>query len=162
MQDGIDIDGIDNSPEMLDRCRKVTKSGLEPHLYQQTMEKTLALPRRYQTIIAPFSSFQLVTDPADAKEAMRRFFNHLLPGGMLVMPLMPYHTGDNHEPEELLANGVVKSYARKMVRRSVVGQDRVLTVLMIWNTLKIATQIIVKGAVVATESHSRSPGDVHL
>ena len=156
MQDGIDIDGIDNSPEMLDRCwQKATKLGLEPHLYQQTME-TLALPRRYQTIIVPSSSFQLVTDPAAAKEAMRRFFNHLLPGGMLVMPLMPYHTGDNHEPEVIgeWSREVVRPEDGATIRRS--SRSRIDRVNDLEHT-EDRYEIIVKGAVVATESHSRSP-----
>jgi ubiquinone/menaquinone biosynthesis C-methylase UbiE len=40
----IDIDGVDNSPEMLARCReKAEPLGPHPVLYQQSME-TLALP----------------------------------------------------------------------------------------------------------------------
>src|SRR5437016_1597312 len=42
----IDIDGVDNSPEMLDICRdKARQAGLSPTLYQQHME-SLDLPRR--------------------------------------------------------------------------------------------------------------------
>jgi len=85
---GIDIHGVDNSPEMLDLCRqKALQTGLRPVLYQQQMEE-LDLPHRYRTIIVPSSSFQLVTDPDAAAEAMRRFFHHLEPGGILVMPFM--------------------------------------------------------------------------
>lgn len=88
LADGIDIDGVDNSPEMLAICReKAQKLGLQPALYQQTME-SLDLPRTYRTIIVPSSSFQLLTDLNDAAEAMRRFFHHLEPGGTLVMPFM--------------------------------------------------------------------------
>src|SRR5262245_12513715 len=88
MAEGVDIDGIDNSPEMLALCRqKAQQLGLEPRLFQQTMEE-LHLPRHYQTIIVPSSSFQLVLDPPAAKEAIRRFVAHLQPGGVLVMPFM--------------------------------------------------------------------------
>lgn len=88
LADGIDIDGVDNSPEMLALCReKAQKLGLHPRLYQQSME-ALDVPRRYRTIIVPSSSFQLVIDPHDVAEAMRRFFHHLQPGGTLVMPFM--------------------------------------------------------------------------
>jgi hypothetical protein len=48
----------------------------------------LALPRRYATILVPSSSFQLVTDARAAKQAMARFREHLLPGGVLVMSIM--------------------------------------------------------------------------
>src|SRR5438270_8064320 len=85
---GIDIDGVDNSPEMLELCRqKAHRLGLRPALFQQPMED-LQLLRAYRTIIVPSSSFQLVTDRAAAAEAMRRFVQHLAPGGSLVMPFM--------------------------------------------------------------------------
>ncbi len=156
MQDGIDIDGVDNSPEMLDRCRqKAEKLGLVPRLYLQTME-TLDLPRRYQTIIVPSSSFQLVIDPTDAQEAMRRFFNHLLPGGTLVMPMMVLYTGDSQAPE------VVEEWSRETVRPADGATirrwlrsrfDRV-------HDLEHTTaryEIILNGTIVASESHLRSP-----
>lgn len=156
MQDGIDIDGVDNSPEMLDRCRqKAEKLGLEPRLYRQTME-TLDLPRRYQTILVPSSSFQLVTDPADAREAMRRFFNHLLPGGVLVMSLMPYHTGDNHEPEVISewSHETVRPEDGATIRRW--SRSRIDRVNDLEHT-EDRYEIMMNGEIVASESHSRSP-----
>lgn len=85
---GIDVEGVDNSPEMLALCREKARAlGLRPTLHEQRMQ-ALDLPRRYRTIIVPSSSFQLLADPADASEAMRRFFAHLDPGGALVMPFM--------------------------------------------------------------------------
>src|SRR5436190_23495097 len=64
--EGIDIDGVDVSPEMLELCRqKAHKRGLHPTLYQQPME-ALDLSRSYRTIMVPSSSFQLLTDPHDA------------------------------------------------------------------------------------------------
>src|SRR5947207_15921132 len=63
---GIDIDGVDNSPEMIELCRqKAHRLGLRPALFQQPMED-LQLLRAYHTIIVPSSSFQLVTDCAAA------------------------------------------------------------------------------------------------
>lgn len=156
MQDGIDIDGMDNSPEMLDRCRqKAARLGLAPRLYLQTME-TLDLPRRYQTIIVPSSSFQLVTDPADAQEVMRRFFSHLLPGGVLVMPLMALYSGDSQEAE------VVEEWSRETVR----PEDG--ATIRRWSRSRIDRindlehtedryEIILNGEIVASESRSRSP-----
>jgi SAM-dependent methyltransferase len=88
LQQGIDCDGVDNSPEMLAICREKARSlGLSPKLYEQQME-ALELPRRYRTIFVPSSSFLLLTDAVDASEAIRRFFAHLEPGGLLLMPFM--------------------------------------------------------------------------
>jgi SAM-dependent methyltransferase len=85
---GIDIDGVDNSPEMLALCRrKAERLGLSPNIRLQPMEE-LDLPRRYQMILVPSSSFQLLLEPADAREAIRRFHDHLEPGGTLVMPFI--------------------------------------------------------------------------
>ncbi|MEK7311863.1 MAG: class I SAM-dependent methyltransferase, partial [Chloroflexota bacterium] len=112
MADGIDIDGVDNSPEMLAQCmEKARRLGLTPMVYQQAME-ALNLPRRYQTIIVPSSTFQLLTDLASARYAMERFYAHLKPDGVLVMPFMliwkegePLHgewkqTGEKVRPED--------------------------------------------------------------
>jgi SAM-dependent methyltransferase len=85
---GIDIDGVDNSEEMLALCRrKAERLGLAPSIRLLRMEQ-LDLPRRYRMILVPSSSFQLLLDPADAREAMRRFHDHLEPGGTLVMPFI--------------------------------------------------------------------------
>ena len=88
MQLGYDIDGIDNSPEMLARLRqKAEKLNLKPTVYQQEMTD-LSLPREYQTILVPSSSFQLLLDASLPAIAMKRFYEHLLPGGVLAMPFM--------------------------------------------------------------------------
>jgi ubiquinone/menaquinone biosynthesis C-methylase UbiE len=88
MKQGVDIDGVDNSPDMLALCRqKAAKMGVEPALYQQEMDK-LSLPRKYQTILVPSSSFQLLLEVSLPPAAMHRFYKHLLPGGVLAMPFM--------------------------------------------------------------------------
>jgi ubiquinone/menaquinone biosynthesis C-methylase UbiE len=85
MADGVDVDGVDNSPEMLALCgQKAEKLGLKPNLYEQEMA-SLALPRRYRTIIVPSCSFQLVTDKEEAVEAISRFYEHLEAGGALAI-----------------------------------------------------------------------------
>ena len=156
MQEGIDIDGVDNSPEMLNRCcEKASSLDLTPRLYLQTME-TLDLPHQYRTIMVPSSSFQLVTDPADARKAMRRFFNHLWPGGVLVMPLMSYLTGDHQEPE------VIGEWSREVVRPADGATIRRWSRSRIdWvNALEHTEdryEIILHGEIVASESHARSP-----
>jgi ubiquinone/menaquinone biosynthesis C-methylase UbiE len=86
---GLDVDGVDNSPEMLALCRsKAVALGvdLEGRLFHQEMDQ-LDLPRKYATIFVPSLSFQLVLDPAAAAETMARFHAHLASGGVLVMSL---------------------------------------------------------------------------
>jgi SAM-dependent methyltransferase len=87
MQEGIDIDGVDISPEMITRAREnADRLGLTPNLYVQSMQE-LDLPRRYQTIIVPSSSFLHLTQATDRQEALKRFYEHLNPGGVLAMSL---------------------------------------------------------------------------
>jgi SAM-dependent methyltransferase len=92
LQLGIDIDGIDNSEEMLDLLRrKARESGLDvrARVFRQSMQD-LRLERRYRTIIVPSSSFQLLIDPATARQALRAFFDHLEPGGAVAMPFIRF------------------------------------------------------------------------
>lgn len=91
----IDIDGVDNSPDMLNICRqKANALGLAPMLYEQYLE-TLALPRKYRTIVIPSSTLQLVIDPAMAAQSLQQLAAHLLPGGIVAAPFMTvWKTGD--------------------------------------------------------------------
>ena len=87
LADGLQIEGVDVSPEMIELCRqKALKLSLEPTLYVQAIEE-LDLPTKYRTVIIPSCTFQLVPDPVYARAALVRFHEHLLPGGMLVMSI---------------------------------------------------------------------------
>ena len=152
MSQGIDIDGVDNSPDMLALCRqKAQKLDIQPKLYQQTME-TLDLPRHYRTIIVPSSSFQLLIDPNDATEAMRRFFHHLEPGGILVMSFMTLST-DGEGPFEWQKE-VVRPDDGAIVRRW--SRSRFDLVNNLEHT-EDRYDVIANGEVVASEALSRSP-----
>ena len=88
LQQGIDIDGVDNSPEMLAICqRKAEDLGLKPKLYEQYIEE-MEIPRKYQTILVPSSSLQLIIEPESVEQALKRLHDHLLPGGVLVASIM--------------------------------------------------------------------------
>jgi SAM-dependent methyltransferase len=94
---GVDIDGVEISPDMVAILRsKAASAGLdvEGRVFQQAME-VLDLPRRYRTIIVPSSSFQLVLDPGDAGEAVRRFIGHLVPGGVIALPFYAYDRAED-------------------------------------------------------------------
>jgi SAM-dependent methyltransferase len=88
LQQGIDIDGVDNSPEMLALClQKAEALDLSPVLYEQYLE-TLELPRRYRTILVPSSTLQLIIEPDQVRQAVKRLYEHLLPGGVLAASFM--------------------------------------------------------------------------
>jgi len=164
LADGIDVEGLDNSPEMLALCReKAEQLGLSPVLYQQPVE-AMTLPRRYRTIIVPSSSFQLLVDPADAAAAIRRMHDHLEPGGTLVMPFMVL---DEHEDEPIppSADGLVRTNW-KISAEAIRPEDGLLVRRWSRSTYDTSAklehtedryELLRDGEVIATEEHSRSP-----
>ena len=159
LQQGIDCDGVDNSPEMLALCREKAR-GLElsPNLYQQPMQ-ALELPRRYRTIFVPSSSFLLLTDPVDAGEAMRRFFAHLEPGGLLLMPFMVLWPGVEPPQHDTWSSWFKYGQAQRSedgatVRRNARGKYDLEHQLQHWEE---RYQVVVEGRVVQEEVHLMSP-----
>lgn len=149
---GIDIDGVDNSPEMLELCRqRATEMDLQPQLFLQQMED-LSLPRLYRTILVPSSSFQLVIDEAAAGRALERFRDHLLPEGALLMPFIVM--GRPGDPLE-------ESWTTEAMR-----EDGVLVRRQAWASYDPHSQLEHTrdvyelerdGHVFASEQHERSP-----
>ena len=118
LKDGIDVDGVDNSPQMLAICRqKAQKAGLHPTLFQQSMQH-LDIPRTYKTIMVASSTLQLLTDPEDATAAMTQLSQHLDAGGALVMPFMTlWSEGDPTEVDWELTGEEVREEDGATVRR---------------------------------------------
>jgi SAM-dependent methyltransferase len=155
---GIDIDGVDLSPDMLRLCRtKAAEVGLTPRLFEQSMQ-ALDLPRRYRTIIVPSSSFQLLIEPADSKAAMLSFLRHLASGGTLCMPFVFSYTGP------ATADTIVEDWScsREGVRSSdgALVRLRRRTVFDLKERLEHTEdrfEVICDGKVVLSEEHVRSP-----
>jgi len=111
LERGIDIDGVDSSPHMLQACHDHCEArGLRPTLYQQRLEE-LSLPRQYGYAFIPAGSFGLITDRSHAAEALRRLHRHLAPGGRLVIEIetpgaLPEPLGNWHESRLALGDGV--------------------------------------------------------
>lgn len=85
LADGIDIEGLDASADMLEVVRdKAAARGLPvPTLHHQGIE-AVSLARRYRTILASSSALQLLTGPEEAEAALARLVDHLEPGGAVV------------------------------------------------------------------------------
>jgi ubiquinone/menaquinone biosynthesis C-methylase UbiE len=153
MQQGFDIDGVDNSPDMLTQLnQKAAKLNLHPTVYQQEMTE-LSLPRKYQTILVPSSSFQLLLDASLPPLAMKRFYEHLLPGGVLAMPFMTLWKSANPLESELTRE-VVRPEDGATVRRWQYSRFDPATDLE--HTID-RYEIVRDGKVTASEEHHQSP-----
>ena len=83
LKDGLAVEGVDSSADMLAVCRQRAEAeGLSPVLYCQPMQE-LDLPKRYDCIYVPCGSWTCVVGRDNAQEALRRFYEHLRPGGVL-------------------------------------------------------------------------------
>jgi SAM-dependent methyltransferase len=84
---GLDVEGIDSSPDMLERCRRRAQAqGLDVVVHHQRME-ALDLPRRYRAIFLAGPTFNLLPDDATALAALRGIRDHLAAGGTALIPL---------------------------------------------------------------------------
>jgi SAM-dependent methyltransferase len=153
MEQGFDIDGVDNSPDMLALLHQKAKNlNLNPAVYQQEMHK-LSLPRKYQTVLVPSSSFQLLLDDSLPPLTMNGFYEHLLPGGILVMPVMTlWKQGDPLESE--FTREVTRPEDGATIRRS--SYSRFDPDTNFEHTID-RYEIIRNGEVMASEEHHQSP-----
>jgi len=155
LQDGVEIDGVDNSPEMLGLCsEKAELLGLQPNLYLQWMEE-LDLPHRYRTILVPSSSFQLIVKPDKAHQAMLRFHDLLLPGGSLIVAFMFLRNeGD------AIDSGWYPSWEKTRPSDGAVAKRWSRSRFDLENQLEHTEdryELSLNGQLIATEEHQRSP-----
>ena len=94
-EQGMDILGVDMSEEMLTvAMEKVMDMEKSPRFICQKLQE-LHLPRGVDLAVCALDSLDYVTDPADCKEAIRRVYKVLNPGGIFIF--------DVNTPEKLRA-----------------------------------------------------------
>ena len=94
-EQGMDILGVDMSEEMLTvAMEKVMDMERPPRFICQKLQD-LHLPRGVDMAVCALDSLDYVTDPADCKEAIRRVYKVLNPGGIFIF--------DVNTPEKLRA-----------------------------------------------------------
>jgi SAM-dependent methyltransferase len=87
VQQGLDVEGVDVSADMLAICRRnAATRGIEPVLHEGGIAP-LALGTRYRTLYCPAGSFMLFHDRDVAIDALRSYAAHLEPGGALWLAL---------------------------------------------------------------------------
>lgn len=150
---GIDIDGVDISPEMISLCKQnAEKKNLKPNLYNQSMTE-LNLPRKYRTVLVPSSSLQLLLEPGQPLQAMKRFYDHLETGGVFATPFMTlWKEGDPLEGE--FTREAIRPEDAATVRRT--GWSRFNPETQMEDT-RDTWQVIKDGQVIETEVHEQIP-----
>lgn len=92
MRAGVDIDGVDAAPAMLQACRQhALLESLQPTLYLQALEEP-TLPRKYVLAFVPSGSIGLLAEPA-LRAALCRLRQHLEPGASLLIELQDPSAG---------------------------------------------------------------------
>ncbi|WP_270166917.1 class I SAM-dependent methyltransferase [Paenibacillus sp. SYP-B4298] len=87
LESGLTVDGVDYSPEMLAACRqRCEERALAADLYESSLQD-LSLPHQYEAIIIPSGSFLLIEKREESLHVLQRLYDHLQPGGRLVLDL---------------------------------------------------------------------------
>lgn len=133
LREGLGVEGIDASAEMLALCQaKAAKVGVTPVLHHQLMQE-LALDRRYRTLFIPAGSFQILAEHTEAFEALQRFREHLEPGGELLVTLaVPWQDFAAERQWRLRRSGVRPSDGATVMIHEATSSDRVEQLQHIW------------------------------
>jgi SAM-dependent methyltransferase len=93
-RDGLDVEGIDTSRDMLDRLRaKAQAMHLAPVLHMAPMQD-FDLPGRYRTVFVPAASFGILVEPDEVRAALACFLRACEPGGEVLVPVGEASAGD--------------------------------------------------------------------
>ena len=85
LEAGVDAEGADLYPEMLERLRtNASARGLEARAHRADM-RSFALPRRYAAVLIPFNAFAHNLTADDQLATLECCREHLAPGGLLAL-----------------------------------------------------------------------------
>ena len=92
---GYRVTGVDMSEEMLTEAAMKTMDMEQPPMYSCQLLQNLRLPRGVDMAVCALDSLDYILDPEDCKEAIRRTYKALNPGGIFIF--------DVNTPEKLRA-----------------------------------------------------------
>ncbi len=89
LEQGHDVVGVDNSADMMARCREAARTkGLRAELHLQSMQE-LDVPRRFALVFLDSGGLGLLTSDSDIEATFRRVMSHLSPGGTFMYEFQP-------------------------------------------------------------------------
>lgn len=127
LEAGLNVEGFDHSPEMLAVCQaNLDQRNLSVRLTQARFED-FHYDHDFGAIIVPASSFVLIGDFDVALAVLKRFRQHLRPGGLLLIDLPPMSFFEvKAQPRRWTAeNGDQLTMVSAMESTDPIGQTRV-------------------------------------
>jgi ubiquinone/menaquinone biosynthesis C-methylase UbiE len=130
LESGLNVDGVDYSPQMLASCRqRCDERGLKPNLFEANL-KELALPNKYEAIIIPAGSLLLIEKREESIEVLKRLYKHLESGGRLILdvflPDQNFEVGTyNGTSTFTLPNGDIITMEDKLVEADLFNQYKI-------------------------------------
>jgi SAM-dependent methyltransferase len=98
LEAGLDVEGLDSSPEMLAVCRQHCRDrGLDPVLRKADMT-TFTQPEAFEAVIIPTGSITLLDGRDAALQALACFRESLVPSGRLLVDVPPPRLVTEPEP----------------------------------------------------------------
>jgi len=127
---GHSVTGIDLSDGMLRQARRAARA-LPPDVaarlrFSKADMATFRLPGPFAAIVIPFSTLNLLVDPAARASCLARCRDHLVPGGLLWLdaPLPPQPLPDGALPERRFTTTIALSrYGRVMEKETIDRPD---------------------------------------
>lgn len=135
---GLPLEGVDNSADMLARCRRhAVARGLDVVLrHGDIAPLDLDLDQRYAALVCPAGSFTLLADEQRARAALASYLDHLEPGGTLALtmfvPGADDHTGFTWR---LRRTGTDEDGITYVVHEAI-GEDEEPQVQLVYNRLE--------------------------
>lgn len=94
LRDGLEVEGLDTSRDMLDRLRaKARRMKLQPLLHEAPMQD-FDLPGRYRTVFVPAGSFGILIEKDEIRATLGCFLRALEPGGEALIPISEASAND--------------------------------------------------------------------
>ncbi len=123
-RDGIEVEGLDTSRDMLDRLRaKARALNLAPVLHEAPMQD-FDLPGRYRTVFVPATSFGILVDLDEVRAALACLYRALEPGGEALIPVSEASAGDPPVPDWRERRDVeVPEYGARLIAHERIGYE---------------------------------------
>lgn len=119
---GLDVEGLDSSADMLARCRqRAAAESLDVVLHHQRMED-FQVPRCFRSLFLAGPTFTLLPDDDTALRALRRIRQHLEPDGGTA--LIPLDVPEPLTPEQLGSSKEYREPGGALLRVSYLSQVR--------------------------------------